>query len=67
MYPFLFYNHLGGEERAGCFKYVVFRMSCRYYRSLTLPRGAMGWSVVCECGISLSYSLTFGKEVGNDN
>ena len=27
-------------------------MSCRCYRSLTLPRGAMGWSVVCDCGIS---------------
>ena len=25
----------------------------------TLPHGAMGWSVVCDCGISWSYSLTF--------
>ena len=24
---------------------------------LTLPRGAMGWSVVCDCGFSRSYSL----------
>ena len=23
-----------------------------------LPRGAMGWSAVCDCAISLSYSLT---------
>ena len=22
------------------------------YHSLTLPRGAMGWSEVCDCGIS---------------
>ena len=36
-------------------------MSCRCYRSLTLPHGAMGWSVVFHCGISLSYSLTFCK------
>ena len=34
-------------------------MSCRCYRSLTLPRGVMGWSEVCDCGISWSYSLTF--------
>ena len=26
---------------------------------LGLPLGAMGWSVVCHCDISLSYSLTF--------
>ena len=23
------------------------------------PHGDMGWSAVCVCGISLSYSLTF--------
>ena len=27
--------------------------------SLPLPRAAVGWSVVCDCGISWSYSLTF--------
>ena len=26
---------------------------------VALPRGAMGGSAVCDCGISLSYSLTF--------
>ena len=25
---------------------------------MALPRGAMGLSAVCECGISCSYSLT---------
>ena len=25
---------------------------------VALPRGAMGLSAVCDCGISLSYSLT---------
>ena len=34
-------------------------MSCRRNRSFPLPHGAVGWSVVCDCGISLSYSLTF--------
>ena len=26
---------------------------------MALPRGAVGWSAVCDCGISCSYSLTF--------
>ena len=26
---------------------------------VALPHGAMGLSAVCDCGISLSYSLTF--------
>ena len=27
--------------------------------SLTLLHGVIGWSVVCDCGISCLYSLTF--------
>ena len=27
--------------------------------SLALPLGAVGWSTVCDCGISWSYSLSF--------
>ena len=38
---------------------LSFCMSCRCYCSLTLPRGVMGWSVVCDYGISWLYSLTF--------
>ena len=34
-------------------------MPCRCYRSLTLPRGAIGCFIVCDCGISWPYSLTF--------
>ena len=26
---------------------------------VSFPRGALGWSAVCDCGISWSYSLTF--------
>ena len=26
---------------------------------MALPQGAVGCSAVCDCGISLSYSLTF--------
>ena len=28
--------------------------------SVDLPHGAVGWSAVCDCGISCSYSLTNG-------
>ena len=26
---------------------------------MALPHGTVGWSAVCDCGISRSYSLTF--------
>ena len=35
-------------------------MSCDCYCSVTLPQEAVGWSAVCDCGISLSYSLFTG-------
>ena len=28
---------------------------------MSLPCGVVGWSVVCDCGISCSYSLAFLK------
>ena len=34
-------------------------MSCGCFCSLPLPHGAVSLSAVCNCGISLSYSLTF--------
>ena len=34
-------------------------MYCYYKCSVALPHGASGWSAVCDCGISWSYSLTF--------
>ena len=42
-------------KRAGCFAWFVFLVSrdC----CVALPRGAMGLSAVCDCGISWSYSL----------
>ena len=33
-------------------------MSCYCKCSLALPHGAMGWSAVCDCGISYSYTCT---------
>ena len=34
-------------------------MSCDSQCSVALPRGTVGWSAVCDCGISLSYSLAY--------
>ena len=44
------------EERAGN---LIAMYSWRYgcYCSFSLPHGAVGWSSVCDCGISGSYSL----------
>ena len=41
-------------KRAGCVTFLVFLMSCDCCRSLPLPHGAVGWSSVCDCGISWS-------------
>ena len=49
---FLVCNHLKEEERAGCFGFVVLRTSCHCICSVALPYGAVGWSAVCDCGIS---------------
>ena len=50
--PFYFCNHLEEEERAGCFGFIVFWMSCYCKCPIALPHGAVGWSAVCNCGIS---------------
>ena len=53
--PFQFRNHLDGEERADYFALIVFLTFCDC--SVALPHGAKGWSAVCDCGISVLYSL----------
>ena len=45
-------------KRASYFNVIVFLVACDCLYSLPLPYGAVGWSVVCDCGISWSYSLT---------
>ena len=32
---------------------------------MALPHGAVDWSAVCDCAISLSYSLTFGWNISS--
>ena len=34
-------------------------MNCYYKCSGALPHVVVGWSAVCDCGISWSYSLIF--------
>ena len=50
--PFYFCNHLDEEERAGCFAFIVFQMSCYSKCFEAHPQGAEGWSAVCDCAIS---------------
>ena len=39
------------------FLFIVLRMSCYCQCSVALPHDAVGWSAVCDCDISLSYSV----------
>ena len=50
--PFKFCNQLKEEEKAGCFAIIVLKTYCFYKCSVALPHGAVGWSAVCDCGIS---------------
>ena len=47
--PFHFCNHLDEEERAGCFVFIVFWVSCYCKCPVALPHGDVGWSAVCDC------------------
>ena len=48
----LFCNHLGEEEKAGCFAIIVLQMYCYYKCFVVLSHGVVVWSAVCDCGIS---------------
>ena len=50
--PFYFCNHLEEVEKAGCIAFIVLQMYCYYKCSVAVPRGAMGWSAVCDCGVT---------------
>ena len=56
---FLVLNHLDEKEGAGCFAFIVFWMSCCRKYPMALPRGALSWSAVCDCGISCLTSSVF--------
>ena len=44
--------HLDEEKIFGCFNLFFLLMSCDCKGSVTLPRGDVGRSVICGCGIS---------------
>ena len=50
--PLSFCSNLSGDERAGCFTLFIFMVSYHCYCSVVPPDGAVGWSAVCDCGIS---------------
>ena len=39
-------------KRELVFAFIVFQMSCYGKCSVALSHGAVGWSAVCDCGIS---------------
>ena len=51
-YAFQFCNHLEEEEKAGCFALIALHISCYCRCSVALPHVAVGWSALCDCGIS---------------
>ena len=40
------------EKKAGCFAIIVLQVYCHCKCSVALPHGAVGWSAMCDCGIS---------------
>ena len=36
-----------------------------FYIRINLKKSALGWSAICECGISWSYSITFCNLLGS--
>ena len=52
MHYFMSFLDLQFVERAGCFAFIVFWMSYYCQCAVALPHGAVGWSAVCDCGIS---------------
>ena len=44
-------------KRADGFTLFVFPVSCDCYYSLAIPRVAVGWYVVCDCGIFILIYL----------
>ena len=50
--PFLFCNHHDGKEKAGCFISIVILVFCHCKCSMAFFHGAVGCSVVYDCGVS---------------
>ena len=59
-------NHFTEDERDGCFTFIFLRkrelvaLLCVLAVRI-VSYSAAGWSAVCDCGISWSYSLAFAS------
>ena len=51
-YAFLCVHSSFAINLKGKRKLVVLQMSCYCICSVALPHGVVGWSAVCDCGIS---------------
>ena len=49
---FSFINHLEEEEKADCFDIIVLQLFCYYNCSVALPHSDVGWSALCDYGVS---------------
>ena len=56
--PVSLVSTLGKVMEKSVHKHVLNFLNTNNVVTVSLPRGAMGLSAVCDCGISLSYSLT---------
>ena len=56
MCPFYYYISLEKNE-LGSLHLIRYEYLVTVIVLLIFPHGAMGWYVVCDCGISWSYSL----------
>ena len=54
-------SHWGRESRLLYF--FDFGMSCHCYRPLIRPHGAIGWPVVCDCGIFWSNLFNIFEQI----
>ena len=51
------------RERAGCLTLIVFIVLCGSYCYVSLPYGAVDWSMVCDCCIFWPHSIIFSIAV----
>ena len=56
---FRVYKHLPEVEGTGCLPLIVFLLLSGCMCSVSLPRGAIGWSVIRSYDISWAYSYCF--------
>ena len=64
-YALLCAIHLEEEERAGCFAFIVIRMSCCCKCAVTLPHCVMCWSAVYDCVLTFFIKTFLSPRVAS--